>query len=217
MNRVFFFLARFAAPSPPRAACFPATPRVCAWRLQLRTRKKKKNVIEEAELVDMRPSGVARHEVESPVEEPREVVLDQPSKVMTMKPLFSNCFASNRFYLSFPFAPQSPGDTSRWKISSYETGLVSAAHPHPHPHRTYHGVRVSGRWCCRVLSFFFKPLSDVAPSAHVRLLSVLHMSSVPPLSFISTLKVAVHRTFDYACIAHEFFLPPLFFSLSLCP
>ncbi|CAN0511866.1 unnamed protein product, partial [Ectocarpus sp. 12 AP-2014] len=52
-------------------------------RSPLRTRKKKKNVIEEAELVDMRPPGVVRHEVESPVEEAREVVLDQPSKILT--------------------------------------------------------------------------------------------------------------------------------------
>ncbi|CAM9766136.1 unnamed protein product, partial [Ectocarpus fasciculatus] len=52
-------------------------------RSPLRTRKKKKNAIEEAELVDMRPPGVGRHEVESPVEEAREVVLDQPSKILT--------------------------------------------------------------------------------------------------------------------------------------
>lgn len=47
-------------------------------RDQLRTRKK---VSEEVELVDMRPPGVGGIEVESPVEDARDVVLDQPSKV----------------------------------------------------------------------------------------------------------------------------------------
>lgn len=48
--------------------------------MQVRTRKK---VSEDVELVDMRPPGVGStiEEVESVVEEAREVVLDQPSKV----------------------------------------------------------------------------------------------------------------------------------------
>eukprot|EP00903_Cladosiphon_okamuranus_P021043 g19335.t1 len=49
-------------------------------RSPVRTRKK---VSEDVELVDMRPPGVGGMEVDSPVEDAREVVLDQPSKILT--------------------------------------------------------------------------------------------------------------------------------------
>lgn len=83
---------------------------------QLRTRKK---VSEEVELVDMRPPGVGSIEVESPVEDAREVVLDQPSKVKRdisspprpparppARPSTTKMFVSVVFFVNGPVAAQ---------------------------------------------------------------------------------------------------------------
>lgn len=91
-------------------ACVASLFRVCWLCLQLRTRKK---VTEDVELVDMHKPGLGIVEVESAVEDAREVVLDQPSKVtipISLPPTApSLCGAHFLTSFSQSFFPSRPG------------------------------------------------------------------------------------------------------------